>query len=356
MKTEFLIFSDLHAHNFTYGAKKVEIEGFSGLFNSRLADTIKVLDEIEEYAASHDITDVLFGGDLFHTRASVPTDVRSLVVRRLQRFKRKDITLHMLVGNHDMGDKWGYVHSLDGLNSEEIQVFGDVGCSWIRQVQVVGVPYTPSIDTAKEWLSDAAEVATAWDGPSILLAHLGMQGARVGSDYVMMSESDIRVEDINKQAFTACFFGHFHEHQQLFENGWFIGASHEHNWGDAGGKRGFLHVTVEGDSKDASVSFKRVETDAPKHIVSKEGAEAGARPQDFLRVVGSPAFVQAHQQENPDAHVEYIPVEPNKAEDFHLDVDKLNIDDMVESWVSVRGGEFNYNDLVQTAKELLSGE
>ena len=62
MTKEFLVFSDHHAHNFSYGATRTKRS--RGFYNSRLVSSVEVLGEIKKYAEDHDIDTILFGGDL----------------------------------------------------------------------------------------------------------------------------------------------------------------------------------------------------------------------------------------------------------------------------------------------------
>ncbi len=339
MKTELLLFSDFHGHNFPYAAKRVPIEGLEGLYNSRLRDSAQVLDYIHAYGLDHDINHILFAGDLYHRRTSVHTDVRAVVTQKLIDIAHAGqdmFSLDLMLGNHDMGDKFGHVHSLTGLECvRNIEVRTEMCAVQRGHVQIVFVPYTPKLSQAKEWLKSAGEIASQFTGPTLLLGHLGMKGARVGNDFVLLSESDVTVEDVPYDKFAACFFGHFHEHQQLFRNGWFIGASHEHNWGDSGGQRGFLHVVVDGHK----VSFTRVETAAPKHVVFHEDTPIETRSQDFVKIVGSEGFVKSVQHMSdmevftPGAHFEYIQEVEDAELDFKLDSDKLDPGSVIKAWV-----------------------
>lgn len=363
---EFLIFSDLHAHNFPYAAKRVPIEGFEGLFNSRLRDTANVLEDIEQYAIKHDIQQILFAGDLYHRRTSIATDVSNVVISRLRQICDSGIDLFMIPGNHDYGDKFGSVHHLYGLDYESEEHYSDIvvldkpgpNFSWLKQATgLISVPYTPEIDKARLWLKTAGEIADnirANGHSAILMAHLGMQGAKVGSDYVLISESDIKTDDVPYDKFDACFFGHFHEHQQLFKNGWFVGATHEHNWGDSGGKRGFLHVKIE----NGNVSIKRIETSAPKFIQMKEDEEIDVRPQDFVRYITKPGNAAAAQEQLEKFNVEQFEVMEESADevlDFALDVDKLDPESMLSAWVDATlPDELEKEEVLKEGKRILS--
>lgn len=333
---EFLVFSDFHAHNFPYAASRVPVPGCAGVYNSRLRDSLLVLDEIHDYAREHGIERVLFGGDLFHVRSAVKTDVHSLVTERLVDMA-EDVELYMVLGNHDMGDRRGFVHSLTGLAYVDgIEVYDQgVTIEYFRDWALIAVPYTDDIEKARSYLRRAAQLAETEEKPCVLLAHLGMQGARVGSDYVLVKDSDIQVSDIDHTKFAACFFGHYHEHQKLFPNGWFIGATHQHVWSDSGGSRGFLHVKME----NGKVSFKQIETQAPKFLTIREDSDGNPepRPQDFVRYVAKPGTKRsAVETKIRSAQLEIIEEIPKDDSSFSLEVDKLDPMAMVDAWVDAK--------------------
>jgi len=175
-----------------------------------------------------------------------------------------------------------------------------------------------------------------------------------------VSENDLSVEDIPWQKFTACFFGHYHQHQQLFANGWYVGASHQHNWGDANTVRGFLHVKVYVDH----VEFVQIETDAPKFIVSKGPIEA--RPKDFVRILTKQQHTlkeidQMKQDAKSDnCEVIYIPADAEKSA-IQLSEENLSPTTMVASWVTANAAwltanlpEVDHDALISYGRTLLT--
>lgn len=340
MMFRFLAFSDLHAHSFKYGAKQVKVDHWKGVYNSRLVDALHVLDEVRQYAMNHRIDHVVFGGDLFHRRQIVHTDALNLVGFKLRQFD--PIMLHMLLGNHDMGDRHGFVHHLNPFAhmSDYIRVHDTVGITTLSDyynVGIITVPYTDDLEEAKRRLTIAGELAdTSQHKINILLAHLGMQGAKVGSDYVLVQDTDISSLDVPHDKFDLCLFGHYHQHQQLFSNGWYIGATHEHNWGDSGGKRGFLDITLD----QGKIDIQRIETSAPKFVKLYEGSDLnGVKSNDFVRCYVSAATPEAKQQVEqllPTSHIELIEESPE--EDMpSLDLDKLSIMDNLQTWLDAKG-------------------
>lgn len=365
---ELLVFSDHHAHPFPYGAKEVLHGGV--LTNSRLIAACDVLKQMESYAKTHSIKTVVFGGDLFHTRESVSTDAYNATLDALRPLVSGRRTF-LLTGNHDYHDREGLVHSLHGLKfwGKDVQVVDWTSSHTFRLRGVRGdhyhlcfVPYTEDRAKAVQTLKTLGEYKA--DGPKVLFAHLGMQGAKVGSDYVLVNDGDVTVSDVPSDAFAGCLFGHYHQHQKLFRNGWYIGASHHHTWGDVNTQRGFLHVRVYVDSID----FEFVETNSPRFIAVREDEldTVDIRMQDFVKVFtskrlsdeGSTAVRKKAKAEN--CEVVYVPPEI-KLKDIELDEQQLAPAAMVETWVKANENWLQENmpdvpqeDLVNYGRTLLA--
>ncbi len=338
--TDFLVFSDLHAHNFKYGAKQVPIPGVEGFYNSRLADTIKAIQEMIEYARSNKITEVLFGGDMFHTKNVLGTEAFGLVCKTLS--DATDINWTLIPGNHDYADREGFVHSLMGFNGvENIQVFSKyTECLLWENTMLYPLPYTDYKDKAKETLKTISDHALAFkkeypDCTTLMLAHLGVQGSLVGSDYVLVSDKDIDPTDVPGVDWS--FFGHYHEHQLITSNSCFVGALTQHNWGDAGGKRGFLHVTIP---SPGVVKMKRIETGAPKFIVLRDGETPKIKPNDFVRYHTN-TETQVSGVDLSEGVLEIIPLEQETEEQVELTSFVPAI--LAEEWCTIKGKPEYFN-------------
>lgn len=343
---ELLVFSDHHAHPFPFGAKEVLHGGV--LHNSRLLEACSVLDQMRKYADEHKIKTVIFGGDLFHTRESVSTDAVNLTSECIARLV-SNRAAYLMVGNHDYFDREGKVHSLEGFKlwggrwADKLSIvdWSATHCDLHERHQgfrgdsydLCFVPYTENRQLAIDTIQKHAKTG---DGPRLLFAHLGMQGAKVGSDYVLVSDGDIGLDDIPYKAFAGCLFGHFHQHQQLFMNGWYIGASHQHNWGDVNTKRGFLHVRVYLDH----IEFDFIESDAARFIAVRDVDldTTPIREKDFVKVLTekrlSPDATDAMRRTTKSANCEVIYVPPAiKLAAVELDEKHLTPSAMVETWV-----------------------
>jgi len=347
---EFLLFSDFHAHNFKNYAKQLPCDSIGGLgtYNSRLLDSVYALNEVVTYANKHNVGTILFGGDMFHVRDAVPIDVFNLVFQTIE--ESYPINFIMIPGNHDYSDREGNVHSIDTFSALPNVTIVDWNTDRIIPFQegyLHCIPYTDNLAKAKEALS------TVPPQNCVLLAHLGIQGALVGSDYVLYNDSDIQVQDVGYELYRCCFFGHFHEHQQVFRNGYYIGALTQHNWGDTGGRRGFVHAKL-GPKRN---SIKHIETQAPKFVTIRDGEEALYRKVDFLRYVGSEVLgdeaLKLLEEKFGDASSFEVSLKEEDKRDIDLDVKSLDAMEVLEPWMAAHSREDDV-ELLALGKKILA--
>lgn len=269
MNEPFLAFSDLHSHPFPYGAHTTE----NGL-NSRLVDTVHVIDALGHHAKANKIEHILFAGDLTHVRGMVATQTLALLVKAFTYWGMQEgLTFHMIPGNHDQADKAGVYHTLSVLSTiEGVRVYDVPKCSYIGAIDTWCV-FVPYIENKQEAIAAYQKKADQTinhklgDTRKLLLTHAGINGATVGSDFVMISKDELSLSDIVPDAYDAVLMGHYHEHQKVGPNAWYIGAPLQHNWADAGCKRGFLECWWEGKE----LKFKQIEIDGvPKFHVLNE--------------------------------------------------------------------------------------
>lgn len=249
-------FTDLHAHPFRAYASVLP-----GGQNSRLADALSCINQVREICVERGVDLVLFGGDMFHVRKNIPVQAFNAVYDAMARFTLDKIPVLAIHGNHDQADRLGADHSIYAFRSF-LTVVDQPG--WVTMkgrsgatYAVLAIPYTEDVDQLRK------VVASKCPGGAqrrILLGHLGVQGAKVGADFVYANAADPTVGDLAVNSYDAGFLGHYHMHQQLGTNLWYVGAPLQHNWGDKGQKRGFaLYDTDTG-------TFEHVELRAPKFI------------------------------------------------------------------------------------------
>lgn len=174
---KFLVFSDLHAHNYQAYSKPTPSGG-----NTRLLDTMRVLSFIREKSQETGIKDVIFAGDLFESKNRIPVVVLNAIYRELDEWRAEDMTLIMIPGNHDLAVRSGDEHAL-----EVLQEFGMVSLisvpSWVRWEtstgEIVGVTAVPFRERFKESWFDIMQdgLGVTSDSLRICVAHGIVQGS-----------------------------------------------------------------------------------------------------------------------------------------------------------------------------------
>lgn len=251
---KFIVFSDLHLHSWTYGAT---IE--DGM-NSRLAAQASVLEQIGDYAREHEIIDIIFCGDFFHTHGKLSADVLKVAYEGVCNLHQLGSNLFFIVGNHDTAMQNMSVHSLHwlkafGSDTNTTYVI-DEPSHWLhildddKDIPVHMLPYT----------EDKKVLTNFLDNPKILedsfvFLHQGVSKVPMASGFVVneMLKPEM-IPDRIKHAFT----GHYHTHKKVTDKLTVIGSVMQHTWADAGDKRGWL--VVDSDTGE----YELVESKAPK--------------------------------------------------------------------------------------------
>jgi DNA repair exonuclease SbcCD nuclease subunit len=174
-------------------------------------------------------------------------------------------------GNHDYADRHGAVHALSALGAEyengSKRIVVDKVTAYSLGPNMTGyfVPYSDDREVLQSAFREQAIKANSAESMThdqFLFFHCGIQGAKVGADYVMNHASDCTLGDLHTTAYSLAIGGHYHEHQYLTPNTLYVGAMLQHNWGDVGSKRGFLDVHLTDDGWKTT----QVETKAPLFV------------------------------------------------------------------------------------------
>ena len=254
--TKVALFSDLHGHPFKPYATVLE----NGM-NSRLADAVSCIEQVVQHCVKEDVDLVLFGGDLFHVRRTINVAAFNAVYEAMAKFSVHGIPLVMIHGNHDQADRAGTQHSVHAFRTF-CNVVDDPGWMMVsgksgEPYAIMAVPYMENVEQLRQVVTTPCPMSKV---PKLMLAHLGIQGAKVGSDFVYINPHDAGVEDLNCEAFDAVYLGHYHLHQQIAPNAWYIGAPLQHNWGDRDQWRGFLIYDAE------AKTHRKIPLKAPKFV------------------------------------------------------------------------------------------
>lgn len=238
---KILHFSDIHIGVENYG----RIDPDTGL-STRLLDFLSTFDELVEFALEHEVDAVLFAGDAYKSRDPSQTHQREFA-KRIARLAIKGIPVLLVVGNHDIPTTSGRATALEifpTLNMNGVTVIDRISTTTIHTksgpIQIIGLPWirrssflareetrTMSLDDINQMVeerliallnNEIEKLNTSI--PAILVGHITVRGAKVGSERSMMLGRDhsINISDLANHKLDYIALGHIHKHQTLNEN------------------------------------------------------------------------------------------------------------------------------------------
>ena len=270
----FIVYSDLHLHLWSYGSKLIEGH------NSRLLSQIDVLHQMRNYAVTNKIRDIFCCGDIHHTQGKIDAEVLMAAHPTFTGISDLGIKQWWIPGNHDFKDKAGTIHSLSWLKScgaliDKQEIF----VNYVDDISLAFLPYTESKD----------EVIAFFDKlpiNSICFIHQGVQGVPMTGGWLVDEIFDpSMIPDHVKHVFA----GHYHDHKLWTDQLTIPGAPMQHTWRDAGQRRGWLDVKIEGDR----IAIKQVESKHPKFVRGlAEAHEEGDFREDYKLVTDEVEKIQ----------------------------------------------------------------
>lgn len=272
---KFLIFADLHAHKWKRHSKPMEPDGR----NDRLMDTVNVLKAIQRGIKKHEVDSVIFLGDLFHQRGEIDVETWNTIVPELRyigELAPKDF--YLLMGNHDMAVATlsdvapkGIYTSLTEIatDSENIHIISSTGWKIGEEYAYLFLPYVADNEELVASLDEF--MRTTFDRPVVVFTHIGIREAEAQKGIRLRNALDSNF--FGHPMIKGVFSGHYHIPQKFKISDvpfWYVGATHQHNWGDAGQDRGYIIWDSE------TFKVKRINLNcAPKFVVIEEGESSG---------------------------------------------------------------------------------
>ena len=270
---KILHFADLHLGVENYG----RIDPTTGL-SSRLNDFLSALDQVIDYALENRVDLVLFCGDAYKTREPSQTQQREFA-RRINRLSTADIPIFLLVGNHDLPNAIGRATTteiFDTLAVKNVYVSNRPDIYHIPTaggtVQVVSLPWLRrsallskedarnlNFEQIKQRLQQVLTniIITSIARldptlPAILVAHVWVTGAQVGSESLMAigQEPALLLSNVAQPAFDYVALGHIHKHQVLSDPSTegppvvYAGSLERVDFGEENDEKGFYMIEV----------------------------------------------------------------------------------------------------------------
>lgn len=208
--------------------------------NQRLMDLIEQLYRIRDLANQRNVRWVFIVGDIFEERGKLDVVVLTLLLRCLWSFKKFDIQVVLLVGNHDRIPA-GEFHALEILRRSVAHVIDKPTMLMCDKVNVLALPYDPEPRNTAKKLRQRGKDA------ELILMHVAVKGVRLPSGE-RWSEG-IRLKHIPKKP--TVLMGHDHHHKKLRKKVWYVGSLLQLDWGDVGIDK----VFAEYNSKTKSVTW-----------------------------------------------------------------------------------------------------
>jgi len=270
---KILHFADAHIDMANYGRHDPE----TGL-PQRVMDFLKSLDQIVQSAIQEQVDLVIFAGDAYKDRSPAPTFQREWG-KRIMQLSRAGILTLLLTGNHDISPATGRAHAIQEfstLDVDHVKVLDSpqfLGPSELEglPIQVLALPWISrsglmaslelgGSDPGKvyeqleerlstlvaTWLSEADP-----DLPIILTAHASVEGAKYGSERMVMLGNDLVLPPalVKDQRLDYVALGHIHKPQNLNENSHppviYPGSIERVDFGEAADKKFFVIANVE---------------------------------------------------------------------------------------------------------------
>lgn len=263
-------FADLHLGIENYGS----LNPRTGV-STRIDDFLASFDRVIDYAITHEADAVLFAGDAFKNRDPNPTLQRAFA-SRIQCLAKAGVPTVLLIGNHDLPSISARATAIDiyeALEVPNIMIGRTVRTLRVETksgpLQVVTLPWVSrsqlltndelrklSADelqrrTAELISSGIAEEAAKLDpaAPAVLLAHISVEGAKLGSEQSIMLGQELVLgpDELNASLFDYVALGHIHRHQNLGSNPPIVysGSIERIDFGEEREAKGFVVVEID---------------------------------------------------------------------------------------------------------------
>jgi DNA repair exonuclease SbcCD nuclease subunit len=269
MSDEVLLFSDLHLHPHKRR-------------NERLEDCLKALNWVFDVAEERKITNILFGGDLFHDRQKIEVYTYQRAFEVLsKRLLQEKFQLYLLLGNHDLwyNDKTTVssvfpLSALPGVriisNPERINI---CGVNWDF------IPFTHNPIATLEELKRKSGT------PEYALGHIAIDGAVLHgtqhSDVTVEHDGDMISVSVGLfEHYKHTYLGHYHAEQRVNHKVEYIGSPLQLSFGEAFQKKHVIALNLKTNERTY------IENDfSPKHfVINIEDKENYNLDGNFVRI------------------------------------------------------------------------
>ncbi len=259
MELRFVAFSDVHLHNFSQFSKINEDK-----LNTRLVDSIHVINQIKNYCKNNGIEITIFCGDWFNNGSSLSPDIIAVTNYLLKDFPGK---LYMIAGQHDYlwkDGKWNAVQAIsipfDNANYVPDKISNNLMNIYVCQ-------NVSPLEKQKEELKKIDEIFTIRedDKYDIFIGHFLVKELIEKGSLRIPGNKVVSYEDLPK-GFDLYLFGDYHEYVWLPDLKLLsVGSTHQHEFSPLLENRdlgGFVDIKID----DKEITCNRVALEAPKFV------------------------------------------------------------------------------------------
>lgn len=192
--------------------------------NLRLLDTFNELDRIRKMCVKNGVDAVCILGDIFEARNELNVSVINMMLNALEGFVDSDISVIVLVGNHDRTGV-GKEHALE-MFRPFCEIVDQPRTIKLDTTEVVALPYFPNAKTTVRAIEQFVTPRT-----KLLLGHTAIQSLKMPNGELW--GQGIHTRDIPKHV--KAVFGHFHRFTEVVPGRvYFLGSMIQVDRSDAG--------------------------------------------------------------------------------------------------------------------------
>lgn len=232
MLKPYAIVSDLHFHNWQAFAT-TQTDGM----NSRLTGLINELYRAAEELKSAGGYIMYVAGDVFHVRGSIAPSVLNPVLTAFKAMIDVGIVVRLIAGNHDLEGKNSVALSSAVTALESVGVKVCHGVEVFHDDNMVMIPWFDKLEELRHEVEQVTISEKSIYADFDLTIHAPLNGVITG-----LPDHGLSTEEIAKWGFKRVFAGHHHNHKDMGQGVYSIGALAHHTWSDVDSKAGFVIV------------------------------------------------------------------------------------------------------------------
>lgn len=360
---KFAFVSDIHAHAFGDFSKDVqcewdedkeryiEQENGSIVLKSRLYNILSGLCDMRDYCILNHIELVVNGGDTFHRRSILDVTTFNCVHKVLFSFYLHKIKQIILSGNHDNASNSDNTQSSIETFSSFAQVLVKPECIPIthgdEHIRLCCLPWTKSKTSSIDFINTCLK---SKDATNILVAHLGISGASLGSGYIM--SDDYTLSELKADKWKYVLLGHYHHPQVLYENTIYAGSPLQNDFGDYG-QHGFWIVDTSRrwDLQLVPLNYPQfltIPSDSLKNYTEEE------LEFNYIRIQTTTKNIEEVQKKVEKIGDVRIEVEKEYVKNVRSDISvSMKQEDIIKSYVKENNKELDSKLLIKRGLEIM---